>query len=159
MFAHNGFIVVLTLFIALLAAIMPMPLGIDSFRPDWVLVVLLYWAMAIPVRVSVGTAWVMGLLLDILLGSLLGVHAIALMVPVFIAAVNCQKIRNFSVWQQALVVGVLSALQHLLVFWLQFVFLDVVFLPAYLYPVVTTVIIWPWAFLLLRNIRRKFQIK
>lgn len=95
MFAHNGFIVVLTLFIALLAAIMPMPLGIDSFRPDWVLVVLLYWAMAIPVRVSVGTAWVMGLLLDILLGSLLGVHAIALMVPVFIAAVNCQKFATF----------------------------------------------------------------
>ena len=37
-------------------------------------------------------------------------------ISVYIVAGNFQKIRNFSVWQQALIVGVLSALYHLLFF-------------------------------------------
>ena len=138
---------------------MPLPLSVDAFRPDWVLVVLLYWCLALPSRVNVISAWVLGFILDVLLGSTLGVHAGAMAIAVYIVAGNFQKIRNFSVWQQSLIVGVLSALYHLIVFWLQRFLTDAVFLPSYLYPVLTTIILWPWAFLLLRKIRRNFRIK
>ena len=159
MFAHNGIIIVLTLLIALIASITPLPLSIDAFRPDWVLVVLLYWCLALPAKVNVISAWLMGFLLDVLLGSVLGVHAAAMALTVYIVAENFQKIRNFSVWQQALIVGVLAALYHLLVFWFQRFLTDAVFLPSYLYPVLTTIVLWPWAFLLLRKVRRHFKIK
>lgn len=159
MLLNNGIIILFSLLIALMASIMPMPLSLDAFRPDWVLVVLLYWCLALPNRVNVITAWVMGFLLDVLLGSVLGVHAAAMALSVYIIAVNFQKIRNFSVWQQALIVGVSAALYHLLVFWLQRFLTDIVFLPSYLYPVFTTIVVWPWAFLLLRKIRRHFKIK
>ena len=159
MFANNGIIIIFTLLIALMASIMPLPLSIDAFRPDWVLVVLLYWCLALPTRVNIITAWVMGFLLDVLLGSILGVHAIAMAVSVYIVLVNFQKIRNFSVWQQGLIVGVVTALYHLIVFWSQRFLLDVTFLTSYLYPVITTIVIWPWLFLLLRKVRRHFKIK
>jgi rod shape-determining protein MreD len=158
MMLPSQLLIFLTLMVALMASIMPLPLSVDAFRPDWVLVVLLYWCLALPTRVNVITAWVLGLVLDILLGSILGVHAMAMAIAVYIVAGNFQKIRNFSIWQQALIVGVLSALYHLLVFWLQRFLTDAVFLPSYLYPVMTTVILWPWAFLLLRKIRRNFRI-
>jgi len=151
-------IILLTFLVALMASIMPLPLSVDAFRPDWVLVVLLYWCLALPARVNVISAGVMGFILDVLLGSTLGVHAGAMAISVYIIAGNFQKIRNFSVWQQALIVGVLSALYHLIVFWLQRFLTDAVFLPSYLYPVLTTIILWPWAFLLLRKIRRNFRI-
>ncbi|WP_076417150.1 MULTISPECIES: rod shape-determining protein MreD [Colwelliaceae] len=159
MLAHNGIIILLTLLLALIATIIPMPLSVDAFRPDWVLVVLIYWCLALPSRVNVITAWIIGFILDVLLGSILGVHAAALAISVFIIAENFQKIRNFSIWQQSIIVGVLAALYHLLVFWMQRFISDVVFLPSYLYPVITTIILWPWALLLLRKIRRHFQIK
>ena len=159
MFAHNGIIILLTFIVALTATIMPLPLEVDAFRPDWVLVVVLYWCLALPSKVNVITAWLLGLLIDILLGSILGIHAAAMALTVYIVAGNFQKIRNFSVWQQALIVGVLSALYHLIVFWLQRFLTDAVFLPHYLYPVITTVVLWPWGFLLLRKIRRHFKIK
>mgnify|MGYP006140201937 FL=1 len=158
MLANNGIIVIFSLLLALMASIMPMPISADVFRPDWVLLVLIYWSLALPNRVNVVTAWVMGFLLDVLLGSTLGVHAAAMALAVYIAAVNFQKIRNFSLWQQALIVGVLAALYHLLVFWMQRLLTDVVFLPSYLYPVLTSVVVWPWAFLLLRKVRRHFKI-
>lgn len=159
MFSHNGIIIVFTLLVALMASIMPMPLSVDAFRPDWVLIVLVYWCLALPNKINIITAWFMGFLLDVLLGSVLGVHAAAMALSVFIVVVNFQKIRNFSVWQQALIIGVLAALYHLLVFWLQRFLTDAVFLPSYLYPVITSVILWPWVFLLLRRVRRHFKIQ
>lgn len=159
MFANNSIIIIFSLLIALMASIMPMPLSVDAFRPDWVLIVLIYWTMALPNRINIITAWVMGFLLDVLLGSVLGVHAAAMAVAIYIVAENFQKIRNFSVWQQALIAGVVAALYHLVVFWLQRVLIDVVFLPSYLYPVITSIILWPWMFLLLRKVRRHFSIK
>ncbi|WP_085298408.1 rod shape-determining protein MreD [Cognaticolwellia mytili] len=152
-------IILLTFLVALMASIMPLPLSVDAFRPDWVLVVLLYWCLALPARVNVISAGVMGFILDVLLGSTLGVHAGAMAIAIYIVAGNFQKIRNFSLWQQSMIVGVLSALYHLIVFWLQRFLTDAVFLPSYLYPVITTIILWPWAFLLLRKIRRNFRIK
>lgn len=152
-------IILLTFLVALMASIMPLPLSVDAFRPDWVLVVLLYWCLALPARVNVISAGVMGFILDVLLGSTLGVHAGAMAIAIYIVAGNFQKIRNFSLWQQSMIVGVLSALYHLIVFWLQRFLTDAVFLPNYLYPVITTIILWPWAFLLLRKIRRNFRIK
>ena len=159
MFAHNGVIILFTLLIALMASIMPMPLNADAFRPDWVLIVLMYWCMALPGQVNIITAWVMGFLLDVLLGSVLGVHAAAMAVSIYIVVGNYQKIRNFSIWQQALIIGVLATLYHLVVFWLQRFLSDVTFLASYLYPVVTTVVLWPWVFYLLRKVRRNFSIK
>ena len=159
MLLNNGIIILFSLLIALMATIMPMPLSLDAFRPDWVLVVLLYWSLALPNRVNVVTAWFMGFLLDVLLGTVLGIHAAAMALAVYIAAENYQKIRNFSLWQQALIVGVLVALYHLVVFWLQRFLTDVVFLTSYLYPVITNVILWPWIFLLLRKVRRHFLIR
>jgi rod shape-determining protein MreD len=159
MLSNNGIVILLTLLIALIASITPMPLTVDIFRPDWVLIVLVYWCLALPTKINVITAWVMGLILDILLGSVLGVHASAMALSVYIVVVNFQKIRNFSVWQQALIVGVLAAQYHLVVFWLQRFLSDVVFSPNYLYPVVTTVVLWPWIFFLLRRVRRHFRIR
>lgn len=159
MLANNGLIITFTLLLALIVSIIPMPLSIDAFRPDWVLVVVVYWAIALPRRINVITAAVMGLLLDVLLGATLGIHSAAMAICVYIAVVNYQKIRNFSYLQQSLIIGVLSALYHLLVFWVQRLLNDIAFLPSYLYPVLTTMILWPWAFLLLRKVRRRFKIK
>ncbi|MCI2282848.1 rod shape-determining protein MreD [Colwellia sp. MSW7] len=158
MFARNGVMILLTLLIAVMASIMPLPLSVDAFRPDWVLIVLIYWCMALPGRVNIITAWVMGFLMDVLLGSVLGVHAAAMAISVFIVVENYQKIRNFSIWQQALITGVLSALYHLIVFWLQRFLIDASFISSYLYPVITTVVLWPWVFYLLRKVRRHFSI-
>ncbi len=158
MLARNGIIILLTLLMALIVTIIPMPIGADVFRPDWVLVVLLYWCVALPSKVNVVTAWFMGFILDVLLGSVLGVHAAAMAISVYIIAGNFQKFRNFSLWQQAMIVGVSATLYHLIVFWLQHFLTDVVFLASYLYPVFTTIILWPWAFLLLRRVRRHFKI-
>lgn len=144
---------------ALMLQIMPLPILVDTFRPDWVLLVLAYWTLALPTRVNVGIAFLYGLFMDILLGTTLGIHCFAMSLVIFILAANYQRLRNYSVWQQALIMGVMSSLYHLVVFWLQHLLTDIYFLFDYLWPVLTSMFFWPWVFMLLRKTRRQLSVK
>ncbi|WP_221075968.1 rod shape-determining protein MreD [Agarivorans aestuarii] len=147
-----------SLFIALILAIIPLPLIADAFRPDWVLVCVFYWTIALPHRTNVGIAFVVGFILDLLLGSTLGVRALAMSIVAYIAATNFTRLRNFSVWQQALVVGGLTGLAKVVVFWAEYLVQDIQLPSGYFYPVITTTVAWPWIFLLLRKLRRQWKI-
>ena len=154
----RNYAIALSIIIALILQIMPMPVWADQLRPDWVLLVLAYWTLALPHRVNVGVAFINGLVLDTLLGTSLGVHSFAMSVSIFVLAANYQRLRNYSVLQQALVIGMVAALYHLLIFWLQHLLTDIYFLFDYLKPVATSMIIWLWLFPLLRKIRRQLRL-
>ncbi|MCV2885773.1 rod shape-determining protein MreD [Aestuariibacter sp. AA17] len=154
----RNYAIALSIIAALVLQIMPMPASVDPFRPDWVFLVLAYWTLALPNRVNVGVAFINGLLLDILLGTALGVHSFAMCSCIFVLAANYQRLRNYSVWQQSVIVGLLAALYHLIVFWLQYLLTDVNFLFSYLWPVFTSMALWPWIFSLLRKVRRQLRI-
>lgn len=154
----KNYAIALSIIAALILQIMPMPHLADQLRPDWVLLVLAYWTLALPHRVNVGVAFINGLVLDVLLGTALGIHSFAMCISIFVLAANYQRLRNYSVWQQAVVIGILAALYHLTVFWLQHLLTDVYFVFSYLWPVFSSMLIWPWIFLLLRKIRRQLRI-
>ena len=151
--------VYLSLFVALLLTVMPMPQVVKLARPDWALLVLMYWTMALPQRVSVVTAFFTGFTVDVLVGTVLGVNALAFSVVIFVVAQHHLKIRNFSVVQQSLLLGLLLALYQLLLFWLSHFLTGVYFMPQYLWPVITGMLVWPWLFWLLRRYRRQLKIQ
>ncbi len=150
--------IMFSLALALMLSILPLPELIAPFRPDWLLITLIYWAIALPHRANVGTAFVAGLLLDLLLGSVLGVRALALVIPVYLAASQFQRMRNYSVWQQAFVVGALVMLNKLLIFWTAYLHRDIQVDYHYFWSIVSSMVFWPWIFLLLRKCRRQFAL-
>jgi len=158
MFSLRSSLIALSILVALVLQVTPMPAWADPYRPDWVFLVIAYWAMALPHRVSIGVACMNGLVLDILLGTTLGVHSIALSLVIWVLAMNYQRLRNYSVWQQVMIIGLISTLYHLIVFWLLRLLTDIDFIFAYLWPVLTSMVIWPYVFFQLRKLRRQFNI-
>ena len=94
--SRHSLLIAISIFFALVMALMPLPISFEPYRPDWVLMVLMYWSLAVPHRLNIGTAWVVGLLMDLASGSPLGVNSLTYSVCIFITASNFQKIRNFS---------------------------------------------------------------
>ncbi len=115
--ARRGWVIAVTLLIALALAPLPLPETAARWWPDWVALTLIYWCLALPQRVGVGSAWLTGLLLDALTGTLLGQHALALGVVAYLTLKLHQRIRIFPRWQQALSVLLLLALNQLLQLW------------------------------------------
>lgn len=71
-------------------------------RPDFVALVLLYWCTHKPHRVGIGTAWVLGILVDVADASLFGQHALAYSVLAFGGLVLNRRVQMFSLKEQSL---------------------------------------------------------
>lgn len=156
--SNGGAIIILSFIIAFMLTAMPLPEWAVNWRPAWVAVVLIYWCLALPHRVGIGVAWVSGLFLDVQQGTVFGQHALALTIIAYIIITQHQRIRVFPLAQQALLICVLLLLSQLLTLWIRSL---MGFSPqhwTYWAPAFTSMLIWPWLFIILRDIRRKFYV-
>jgi rod shape-determining protein MreD len=78
------------------------PLGRLTVMPDWVALVLLFWCIHQPLKVGMGAAFVLGLLMDVANASIMGQHALAYVLLAFGAGVLSRRILWFPLVQQAL---------------------------------------------------------
>jgi rod shape-determining protein MreD len=107
-----------SLALMLALAVVPLPDGVSHFRPEWVAVVLLYWSLMAPHRFSLMTAFWMGIALDMLTGALLGQHALALLVVVYLAERFHLRLRVFPLSQLAFTVLLLLGIYEFFLFWI-----------------------------------------
>lgn len=70
--------------------------------PDMVALVLVFWCVRHPRHISVGTAWLLGLIMDTGNGALLGQHAFAYALLAFAANTLSRRLLWFAPWPQAL---------------------------------------------------------
>ena len=155
---HGGWVIVLTFFSAFVLTIVPLPFVIALLRPEWLSMVLVYWCIALPHRVGVGIAWILGVMLDILRGTLLGQNALGLVVIAYLALKLHKRLRVFPPWQQALSVMMLIGMQQLLVLWITGLIGQPRAHWAYWLPSISSMLLWPWTFSMMRSIRRRFRV-
>lgn len=152
-------IIALSLVIALMLTALPLPEWAVNWRPAWVAMVLIYWCMALPERVGIGVSWMLGLLLDVQQGTVLGQHALGLAIVAYITIKSHQRLRVFPLFQQALVVCGYILLLQFIVLWIK----GMLGIPprhwSYWMPAFSSMLLWPWIFIVLRDVRRKFKIQ
>jgi rod shape-determining protein MreD len=151
---HTNFAIILSLLLAIVFTIMPLPSWATWFRPLWVLLVLCYWAMALDGQVGVGWAWLLGLLLDILQGSVMGEHALVLSCCVYLVCKLRRQLRLNPLWQQAVVIFILCLFYQATVYLIQGMLGQAPASGLYWFAMFTSALVWPWIFILLRDLRR-----
>lgn len=155
---RGGFVILTTLVIALALMFLPLPEMLTRLRPDVLLLVLVYWVMALPHRIGIFTGFIAGLLMDGATSSLVGQHALVYVISLWIVMLYHKRLRVTTRWKQTLlVIGllffekvvaaiVLGATRSTIpdgIFWL---------------PPLMAILVWPWLFPFLRNLRRRFYI-
>jgi hypothetical protein len=83
--SQGGFVILITFVVALTLMMMPLPEWAEAARPQWLIMAVIYWCIALPDRVGVIIAWMIGLVLDVATGSLLGQNALAFGIVAFLA--------------------------------------------------------------------------
>lgn len=147
------FPVIITLVVGLMLTIMPLPDAIEAFRPDWLALLMIFWAMQLPRTWSVGSAWIVGIVLDVSYGTLLGQHALALC-AITLATVRFHLLmRVFPLSQLSATIFALLALYQFILFWINGV--AGVSAPSVTYwgPVITGTLIWPFFYLFMSGVR------
>lgn len=153
-------LVLTTIFvIAFILEIMPWPIGYQGLRPTWIVLVLIYWALALPDKVSVGTAFIAGIIWDLILGSILGVHALVLSITIYFVAKHHSILRNLSLWLQSLLVIGYIVLIRCFIFTIEYLLHSAQFNEQEILGAIISGVLWPWVFLLMRQIRRQLHLR
>jgi len=155
---HRIWVIGLSFIVAFMLTAMPLPAWALPGRPAWIALTLIYWCMALPLRVGVVIAWLIGLMLDVMHGSILGQHAFGLAFVAYVVLLYHQRMRVFPLVQQAFVVALIVAAYLLLMIWIYNVLGSVKYGWEYLSGSITSGLLWPWIYIVLRDVRRRARV-
>lgn len=142
-----------SLILAMSVNIVYLPDFLKNLNPDWVLLILIYWTLAIPEKLGVFNAWVVGILLDVLTGRLLGQHALAYALISYACLKLHKRLRLYPLPQQALFIFFCLLCSQLLVYWIESIQSPTQFELVFWLPALTGTLMWPVMFFVLRIVR------
>jgi len=146
-------LLILTVTAAILLSLLPLPEVLVPFKPYWVAMMMIYWSLETQDTIGLGTAFLTGLALDVLSGSLMGMHALSLVIMVFLVQRFRPRLRFFPPWQQALSVLVLLVNDRVILIWVTALLGEPLPTWKYWLPPIVALAIWPWLFLLMGRVR------
>lgn len=132
---------------------------LNYLRPNWILLIILFWSQALPSRVGMWYGFVVGLLFDLLLDNTLGLTSISLVLVLYLQLLLHRQLKSLRGLQQALKVAIFSFLYLLSYRLLEEFFGSSVKLgPGFWLPILSNALIWPWFFILMESIKYRFGI-
>lgn len=146
-------LIFLTILATVLFSLIPLPGVLWPFKPYLVALVVIYWSLETQDTINLGLAFLIGLVLDILSGSLMGLHALSLVIMVFLVQHFRSRLRFFPPWQQALSVFALLVNDRIILIWITVLLGEPFPTWKYWLPPLVGMALWPWLFLLLDRVR------
>ncbi len=105
--------------LAFMSLLLPWSQAALVLRPDFMLLVLIFWLIRAPNLCNVGTAWMLGLLVDLAAGMVFGQYALAYTVTAFFAVTYQRRLVLFTGMQQLLYVFSLLLVSQLMLLMIQ----------------------------------------
>ncbi len=147
-------LLILSFLVAFLLSVITLPESLMLWRPEWAALILFYWVLQAPEKVGLGLAWTVGLLLDVLEGTLFGLNALSLAVVAYLLLTMHQRIKMFPLLQQSLTVFMVIGINVMLVHWVKSL---TGYRPAdmtFLFPAISSALIWPILYLVMNRLDR-----
>ena len=139
-------------------AVIPLPQWLLWGRPEWIALVLIYWTIALPYRVGIFTALLLGIVVDVLEGAILGQNAMALVIVALLARMLYRRLRVYNLRQQAGVVFLLVGIHQLISQWLENLQGIGASSLLFLVPALASALLWPVVLHVLRTLRRHYRV-
>ena len=149
----NRKIALISFLIGFFLTLLPLTESLNAIRPSWIAMLVIYWAIHKPQIWGVGSAWIIGILLDVSQGAFLGQHALALCFIAFIAIRLHLIIRVFPLLQMTATIFPILAIYQFLLFWINGVGGVDSSLINYWGPAISSVALWPLIIMFLGNMR------
>ncbi len=144
-----------SMLLGLVLTVVAVPEDWRAFRPFWLGLLVIWWSLEAPERLGLGTAFVLGLTQDVLIGTLLGEHAFRLVAIAFILLRFRSRLRFFPMWQQALAVLAILLNDRVVTWAIRSFAGDTAIDWRFWMSPVVAALLWPWLFLLLDDLRRR----
>lgn len=137
-----------SLLIAFICLLLPWTGFALQLRPDFMLLVLIFWLIRAPNLCNIGSAWMVGLLVDLANGGTFGQYALAYTITAFFAAIYQRRLVLFNSTQQLFYVFLLLLIAQLSLLLLKTFVGEQSLGWSYFLPSLSGVILWQIAVIL-----------
>ena len=150
---RNAWVLPVSIVLALLLGLLPLPLALQPLRPYWLALIVAYWVIEAPDNAGLGFAFIVGLIADLMFGTLLGEQALRLVILTFILQRFRARLRFFPISQQALAIGVLLLNDRVVTAAIRLVLGEQALPWSYWWAPLLGMLLWPPLFVLLDVLR------
>jgi len=135
--------------------VVPLPEFLSFFRPPWLSLSVIFFSIMTPAGFGILSAFIIGLLADVVQGNIFGGHAMALSLIAYLSYRFHLQIRVFPMWQMMLSVLLILILNELLILWVQGTQGQMAFNYMRWLGIFIGALIWPIFIALLLNLKSK----
>ncbi|MCH2189977.1 MAG: rod shape-determining protein MreD [Gammaproteobacteria bacterium] len=146
-------------FAAFTLMLVQVPDWLAAFWPDWIALVLVYWALLAPNKVGPIVGFTIGTMLEVLTAKTFGVLSIGLATLVFLVNLTYLQLKVTSRWLQVFLVVALIAFFKLINLWLEGLVAGNKITVEDWYSIVGNILVWPFVNIVLEEIRRVFHLR
>ncbi|WP_020409670.1 rod shape-determining protein MreD [Hahella ganghwensis] len=112
-------------------------------RPEMISLVMFYWTLKHPAHFGILIGWGVGVLWDVLVGTPIGVHAIALGLQSYLVLTMIQRLQMYPILQQSFVVFIIVGIVLMLYRWINGIVSHPASDMAYMLAALTSALLWP----------------
>ncbi len=146
--------ILLSMLVMLILTIVHLPESFQFWRPEWLALIIIHWGMLFPKKIGFLSVWIVGLLVDTLLGNLLGQHALGYTIVLFLTMKMSERITPKTFLQQFFLVFIVLGTYLLVNLWILGISQNKPSNWTYWLPLISSILIWP----ILHSLLNRFHI-
>lgn len=151
-------VILASLTLALLLSVYPLSPALRWWRPEFVLMIVIYWIYLLPIQTSFLALCVLGLFQDALESAPFGQHGLSLVIVAYVCLLSYQRVRNYTLWQQSCWIFVLIGIAQVTDNWVQALSGRPVSGLHFLLPAFASACFWPICHLVMEALCRRYRI-
>lgn len=148
----NYLLFFVSILLAFCFSIVPLTGLAASLRPEMICLVMFYWTLKYPQHYGVILSWLVGICWDVLLGTTLGVHGLALALQAYLILTMIQRLQMYPLVQQSFVVFIVVGIVLMLYRWIDGFLAQPARDMVYLLSAFSSAVCWPFLATLLRRL-------
>ena len=152
--------IILSIILSFLLLLLPLPDEWLLWRPEWVVLTFIYWCLKLPKKISIVVAWIAGLFIDVFYSSILGQHALGMVIVVFMSLRLLPRLSTYILWHQYALIFLVLGTYLLINLWIMAATGSNPATWHYWLPLFSSLIVWPlysWALSGLYLVRNRFD--
>ena len=153
---YSAKLIHISIIVCLILMLIPWQGWSKALQPYWLALAIIYWSIESPRKCGLLTAFFYSILLDTLFGSLFGKHGFSMVAMVFLISKIHRRLKMTSFWQLALMIGALLLNDSFIRATIDWIANSGMGFRMDIWPVITSVLIWPWFKYSLDKLRQKF---
>lgn len=152
-------IILITFGISIVLDTISMPAFFEAIRPNWTMMVMLFWSIHLRSQFSIGSAWLAGLLLDISKSFVWGLHGFTFALICYLIKRYYTRINALTLPEQTVLIPIVFAVQSLITFWINGILGNST--PSFTHwmmPIIVSSLFWPILNIILNEVCDVFGI-